>query len=179
MISLLQFCSSVTKKGSVNIDRFPLTESEMTNKMNEEQIAEFKEAFSIFDKNGDGAISREELGNVMKSLGQDPTETDLQDIINEVDADRDGAINFQEFLIMMGRKMGKENRQEELREAFRLFDKDSSGRISTEELKSVMKNLGENVTDSMIGEMMREADTDGDGHISYDEFAQMMWKCDN
>ena len=146
----------------------------MSNQMTEEQIAEYREAFSVFDKNGDGAITREELGTVMRSLGQSPTETDLQDIINEVDADRDGTINFNEFLTMMGMKMEETNRVSELQEAFRLFDKDGNGLISFEELRHVMKNLGENLTDSEIGEMMNEADSDGDRQINYDEFVKMM-----
>lgn len=54
--------------------------------MTEEQIAEFKEAFSLFDKDGDGTITTKELGTVMRSLGQNPTEAELQDMINEVPA---------------------------------------------------------------------------------------------
>ena len=50
-------------------------------------ISEFKEAFSLFDKDGDGTITTKELGTVMRSLGQNPTEAELQDMINEVDAD--------------------------------------------------------------------------------------------
>jgi len=50
-------------------------------------VAEFKEAFSLFDKDGDGTITTKELGTVMRSLGQNPTEAELQDMINEVDAD--------------------------------------------------------------------------------------------
>ena len=57
------------------------------DQLNEEQIAEFKEAFSLFDKDGDGTITTKELGTVMRSLGQNPTEAELQDMINEVDAD--------------------------------------------------------------------------------------------
>ena len=53
-------------------------------------FSEFKEAFSLFDKDGDGTITTKELGTVMRSLGQNPTEAELQDMINEVDAD--GAI---------------------------------------------------------------------------------------
>lgn len=56
------------------------------DQLTEEQIAEFKEAFSLFDKDGDGTITTKELGTVMRSLGQNPTEAELQDMINEVRA---------------------------------------------------------------------------------------------
>ncbi|OWR50081.1 calmodulin like protein [Danaus plexippus plexippus] len=59
----------------------------VADQLTEEQIAEFKEAFSLFDKDGDGTITTKELGTVMRSLGQNPTEAELQDMINEVDAD--------------------------------------------------------------------------------------------
>uniref|UniRef100_A0A7N5P2Z5 EF-hand domain-containing protein n=1 Tax=Ailuropoda melanoleuca TaxID=9646 RepID=A0A7N5P2Z5_AILME len=62
----------------------------MADQLTEEQIAEFKEAFSLFDKDGDGTITTKELGTVMRSLGQNPTEAELQDMINEVDADGNG-----------------------------------------------------------------------------------------
>lgn len=62
------------------------------DQLTEEQIAEFKEAFSLFDKDGDGTITTKELGTVMRSLGQNPTEAELQDMINEVDAD--GELNI-------------------------------------------------------------------------------------
>ena len=58
-------------------------------------LSEFKEAFSLFDKDGDGTITTKELGTVMRSLGQNPTEAELQDMINEVDADG-------EFTLMIG-----------------------------------------------------------------------------
>jgi len=72
------------------------------DQLTEEQIAEFKEAFSLFDKDGDGTITTKELGTVMRSLGQNPTEAELQDMINEVDADgKFMRIN------MLGKKLGK------------------------------------------------------------------------
>eukprot|EP00771_Trimastix_marina_P000530 gnl/Trimastix_PCT/155.p1 GENE.gnl/Trimastix_PCT/155~~gnl/Trimastix_PCT/155.p1 ORF type:complete len:383 (-),score=97.39 gnl/Trimastix_PCT/155:62-1210(-) len=142
--------------------------------LTEEQVAEFKEAFSLFDKDGDGSITTRELGTVMRSLGQNPTEAELQDMINEVDADGNGTIDFAEFLTMMSRKMRDSESEEEIREAFKVFDKDGNGFISAAELRHVMTNLGEKLTDEEVDEMIREADVDGDGQINYEEFVKMM-----
>ena len=136
--------------------------------MTEEQIAEYKEAFSLFDKDGDGTITTKELGTVMRSLGQNPTEVELQDMINEVDTDRNGTLDFSEFLAMMARKTKETHSDEEIRQAFRVFDKDGNGFISAAELRHVMINLGEKLTDEEIDDMIREADTDGDGQVNYE-----------
>merc|ERR1712096_561874 len=134
----------------------------------------FKEAFSLFDKDGDGTITTKELGTVMRSLGQNPTEAELQDMINEVDADGNGTIDFPEFLSLMARKMKDTDTEEELIEAFKVFDRDGNGFISAAELRHVMTNLGEKLTDEEVDEMIREADVDGDGQINYEEFIRMM-----
>jgi len=160
---------------SVKVKKIPSSSTpDMADQLNEEQIAEFKEAFSLFDKDGDGTITTKELGTVMRSLGQNPTEAELQDMINEVDADGNGTIDFPEFLTMMARKMKDSDTEEELRESFRVFDKDGNGFISAAELRHVMTNLGEKLTDEEVDEMIREADTDGDGQVNYDEFVKMM-----
>lgn len=91
---------------------------------------------------GDGTINSHELGTVMRSLGQNPTDAELRDMISEVDADGNGTVDFPEFLTMMARKMGEKDVDEELRAAFEVFDKDGSGTISAAELKQVMQSLG-------------------------------------
>ena len=91
-------------------------------------------------------------------------------MINEVDADGNGTIDFPEFLTMMARKMKDTDSEEELKEAFKVFDKDGNGFISAAELRHVMTNLGEKLTDEEVDEMIREADIDGDGQINYEEF---------
>ncbi|CAD7688818.1 unnamed protein product [Nyctereutes procyonoides] len=131
----------------------------MADQLTEEQIAEFKEAFSLFDKDGDRTITTKELGT---------------DMINEVDTDGNGTIDFPEFLTMMARKMKDTDSEEEIREAFRVFDKDGNGYIGAAELHHVMTNLGEKLTYEEVDEMIREADIDGDGQVNYEEFVQMM-----
>ncbi|XP_046710971.1 calmodulin-1a isoform X2 [Silurus meridionalis] len=142
--------------------------------LTEEQITEFREAFMLFDKNGDGSISTAELGSVMRSLGQNPSHTELYHIIREVDADGNGMIDFPEFITMMVMKMKDTDGEDEIHEAFRVFDKDGNGFISGAELRVVMMNLGEKVTDQEVDEMIQEADKDGDGQVNYQEFVQMM-----
>lgn len=76
----------------------------MDDQLGEEQIAEFKEALSLFDKYGDGTITTKEFDTVMRSLGQNSTKAKLQSMTNEVDADSNGTIDFPEFFYHSGWK---------------------------------------------------------------------------
>ncbi len=145
--------------------------------LTEEQVAEYKEAFALYDKDGDGQINTKEIGAFMRSIGQNPTEQELQDIINEVDADGDGLIGFPEFLTLMATKMNDIAEAREYSEMFRIFDKDGNGFITAAELRHIMTNLGERrtgVTDEEVDEMIRKADIDGDGNINYEEFCKVL-----
>lgn len=148
--------------------------TKMSDQLTEDQVAEFREAFSLFDKNNDGKITTKELGTVMRSLGQNPSESELADMINEVDANNDGTIDFAEFLTMMARKMKDTDSEEEIREAFKVFDRDNNGFISSQELRHVMTSIGEKLTDEEVDMMIKEADANGDGRIDYNEFVQLL-----
>ncbi|KAL3846703.1 hypothetical protein ACJMK2_017671 [Sinanodonta woodiana] len=148
----------------------------MVDKLTQEQLDEFKEAFNMYDKDGDGTITTKELGTVMRSMGQNPTEAELISMIADVDVDGNGRIDFNEFVTMMVANMKDLNGEEGLREAFRMFDKDRNGFISSAELRHVMTTMGDKLTDLEVDEMIREVDIDGDGQVNYEEFVVMMTK---
>ncbi|KAK3581616.1 hypothetical protein CHS0354_017505 [Potamilus streckersoni] len=148
----------------------------MVEKLTQDKIEEFKKAFKQFDKDGDGTIMIKELGYVMRSLGQNPTESELEDIFNKADTDGNGKIDFQEFITLMISNTKDICGEEALREAFRIFDKDGDGSLSSDELRRVMTSMGDKFTDAEVDEMVREVDMDGDGHVNYEEFVTMMTK---
>ena len=120
------------KRGNNNgSDEMEEDEENILNyELTDEQKAEFKEAFALFDKDGDGSITTKELGTVMRSLGQNPTEAELHDMILEVDKDGNGTIDFDEFQALMIRKMEDTDTEEEFVESFRKFNPDGNGLIN-------------------------------------------------
>uniref|UniRef100_A0A914PJD0 EF-hand domain-containing protein n=1 Tax=Panagrolaimus davidi TaxID=227884 RepID=A0A914PJD0_9BILA len=131
----------------------------------------------MFDKDGNGTISTKELGVAMRSLGQNPTEQEILEMINEVGKcvnyiDGNGQIEFPEFCVMMKRMM-KETDSEMIREAFRVFDKDGNGVITAQEFRYFMVHMGMQFSEDEVDEMINEVDIDGDGSIDYEEFVKV------
>jgi calmodulin len=140
----------------------------------DELIAEFKEAYSVFNKNADGQLTARELGSLMRALGQQATEAELADMVLEGDLDGNGTIDFPEFLSLMNRKFQEADNDDAMGEAFKVFDKNGDGYISAAELKMLLSNLGEKFTEDEIDEMVADADQDKDGQLSYNEFVNYM-----
>lgn len=142
--------------------------------VSEEQRQEAKDAFDLFDSTGNGTIDIKELKVAIRALGFDPTREELRTIV--ADSDGNGTVTFDEFLQVVKAKMASRDPAEEIAKAFRLFDDDGSGKISFKNLKRVAKELGEDITDDELQEMIDEADRDGDGEVSPEEFARIMKK---
>ncbi len=132
----------------------------------QEQIADFKEAFDIFDHDGNGSISLSELRLAMQKLGQYPSDAELKVMIKRVDVNHDGSIDFNEFVQLMS-LVSPSNPEKELWDAFNRIDADGSGYIDKDELKALMKSLGQKLTEEEIREMMKEVDSNGDGKIRF------------
>merc|ERR1712236_194171 len=152
------------------------TVSDIMGDTNMDQLrnAEFKEAFDEFDTDKSGTISPDELLGVLRAMGQNPTEDELLNLVMEVDIDGNGTIEFEEFLSMMKKKAGEVDEEADLREAFKIFDRDKDGFISMKELKKVASMLGTMLTKEELDEFMAEADADGNGKLDYDEFVKML-----
>lgn len=147
--------------------------------MSKSKLNEFREAFRLFDKDGDGSITKEELGRVMRSLGQFAREEELQQMLHDVDIDGDGCFSFEEFVEIvynMGNTESstKEEEEKELRDAFRVFDKHNRGYISASDLRAVLQCLGEDLSEEEIEDMIKEVDVDGDGRIDFLEFVHAL-----
>lgn len=144
--------------------------------LTEEQKQEIREAFDLFDTDGTGTIDVKELKVAMRALGFEPKKEEMKKMISDIDKDGSGTIDFEDFLALMTQKMSEKDSKEEIMKAFRLFDDDGTGKISFKNLKRVAKELGENLTDEELQEMIDEADRDGDGEINEQEFLRIMRK---
>ncbi|OCT67657.1 hypothetical protein XELAEV_18038958mg [Xenopus laevis] len=150
----------------------PVPKTELT----EEQKQEIREAFDLFDTDGTGTIDVKELKVAMRALGFEPKKEEIKKMIADIDKEGTGKIAFSDFMCAMTQKMAEKDSKEEIMKAFRLFDDDETGKISFKNLKRVAKELGENLTDEELQEMIDEADRDGDGEVNEQEFLRIMKK---
>ncbi|CAG9859720.1 unnamed protein product [Phyllotreta striolata] len=144
--------------------------------LNDEQKNDIKEAFDLFDNEGSGKIDTKDLKVAIRALGFEPKKEEIKKMIADIDKDGTGQISYEDFMQLMSVKMAEKDSKEEIMKAFRLFDDDETGKISFKNLKRVAKELGENLTDEELQEMIDEADRDGDGEINQEEFLRVMKK---
>ncbi|XP_027737758.1 calcium-binding protein 1 isoform X1 [Empidonax traillii] len=144
-----------------------------------EEIEELREAFKEFDKDKDGFINCRDLGNCMRTMGYMPTEMELIELSQQINMNLGGHVDFEDFVELMGPKLLAETADmigvKELRDAFREFDTNGDGEISTSELREAMKKLlGQQVGHRDIEEIIRDVDLNGDGRVDFEEFVRMM-----
>ena len=131
----------------------------------------------MFDVDRSGAIDREEFKRLCDYVGHDVNEAEIDEMMSLADEDGSGSIDFWEFATIMARKMGGSANTEKLLEAaFHVFDQDGDGTISANELKAVMKEMGEPVHPGDIDRVIGAIDLDGDGVIDLSEFSQVVTK---
>lgn len=143
-----------------------------------------KEAFDLFDRDGDGKIALDELGNLLRALGRTPTEAQVRGWTSEISSTSSSSSNanantftYPILLTLLDRIPGPPDAatmEAQLRDAFKVFDKEGKGQIATAELRHIVTSLGEKLTDPEADEMMREADPEGSGLVDYERFIKKL-----
>lgn len=144
-----------------------------------EEMDELRDAFKEFDKDKDGFISCKDLGNCMRTMGYMPTEMELIELSQQINMNLGGHVDFEDFVELMGPKLLAETANmigiKELKDAFREFDTNGDGAISTSELRDAMRKLlGQQVGLKEVEDILREVDLNGDGLVDFEEFVRMM-----
>jgi calmodulin len=142
-----------------------------------EQIAILRKAFESFDSQKSGSISTETVAEILRLMGQPFNRQMLEEMIEEVDEDKSGRLEFEEFIILAAKFIVEDDEealQKELKEAFRLYDKEGNGFIPTSCLKEILRELDDQLSDADLDGMIQEIDSDGSGTVDFDEFMEMM-----
>ncbi|KAG6837023.1 hypothetical protein H0H93_016230 [Arthromyces matolae] len=126
--------------------------------------AEYKEAFALFDKRGTGAVPRDTLGDLLRALGQNPTQAEVAEIVAAAPRD----VDYQTFLKILNRPDGFKpaGTPEEFIRGFQVFDKEGNGFIGAGELRYVLTQLGEKMTNEEVDELLKGVQIGPDGLTS-------------
>jgi len=139
---------------------------------------ELRKSFDLFDTDKDGRITSSELLSAFKLWGKDVTVDEVQSIIRQVDTDKNGTVEFEEFVKLMEdyeeHYLRHTDEDVQLFEAFKMFDHNGDNVIDAQEIKLTMQFLGEDISDRDVAAMIKEADMDNDGMINFEEFKRMM-----
>lgn len=145
--------------------------------LTQREAEELKEAFSLFDKNGDQSISREELGAVLRALGRNPTQKEVEDMMREADTDKSGNLNYDEYVQVIAKHMTPLDEVKiGLRQAFSVFDRDKKGWLDLKQLQDVLCSLGEPLSLHEAALVLKAVDVNNDGKVDVEEFVNFL--CD-
>jgi len=132
------------------------------------------EMFKLFDKDGDGHVSSGEIKSLLVAIGRNPIDEEIKKFVSEVDKDGNGEIDIKEFLTFIEEYENvPRSKQEEIVEAFKVFDLDENGYITLDEFKTILMKFGGEFTEKEVSEIFKLADSNGDGKLTYAEFVEL------
>lgn len=142
--------------------------------LSNEQKADLKEAFDLFDSEGTGKISVKDLKVAIRALGFEPGRDEIRRMIAEVDKESTGKLSFNDFSKLMAWKMSERDSREDVLKAFRLFDENEMGYVNIKTLERIARELGEQLSEEEFTEMIDTADVDLDDVVDEAEFVKVM-----
>ncbi|KAG9280842.1 calmodulin-like protein 4 [Astyanax mexicanus] len=146
----------------------------MAKFLSHDQITEFKECFSLYDKKHKGKIKAQDLITVMRCLGCSPTLMEVDRHLKRHNIDKCEELDFSTFLTIMYEQLQQENPEAEILQALSRMDKQKNGYVLASELRATLRVMGEKLTDQEVDELFREAGVGDDENIHYEEFAKMV-----
>ncbi|XP_033095251.1 myosin regulatory light polypeptide 9-like [Anneissia japonica] len=161
--------SSRKAKGKTTKKRAQRATSNVFAMFDQAQIQEFKEAFNMIDQNRDGFIDKDDLHDMLASLGKNPSNDYLEGMMK----DAPGPINFTMFLTLFGEKLNGTDPEDVLLNAFGCFDDEGTGVINDDYLRELLMTMGDRFNDDDVDEMYREAPIK-DGKFNYREFVRIL-----
>ena len=142
--------------------------------LDEEKLKECKIVFDLFDKDKDGLIPTKELGNLMRILGAAPSNLELETIIQNLESNNHKLISFEKFIVIFQKKLESQDSEEDIINEFRKLDKENNGTISENDLRNLMSNYDNPLSDEEIEEIIQEANVDSNGNIDYINFTKIL-----
>lgn len=143
-------------------------------KLSESQMLSAKNAFQAFDKKSEDRIKVGDIEATMKKIGHNIKSGWLEKIESSIDTEGTGYISFEEFCGILKKKIEDDDYERELKEMFRALDTEKRGEVNTKELRWILKQLGDDLTEGDIDDMIADVDTDGSGWVDFEEFAKLM-----
>ena len=147
-----------------------------SNPISEEQLIEVKEAFTVFDSEQTGGLDARELKAAISALNIKISKDEIRQIYQEYGKDIREKITQEEFIEIAIPRLPDRHSKEYIQKIFQYFDLENTGKITIRNLKKIAHEIGENLTDEELKEIMEEADRDGDGYIGFDDFYRIMKK---
>lgn len=151
-----------------------MTSTEEIIKLTDAQVNANKDAFKSFDKKGENQIKVGDVMAAMKKIGYNIKSEFLEKWEDDIDTECTGFIGLDEFNLIVRRKLQEDEDERELKDMFRILDKEKTGEVNVNQLRWILKGVGENLTEEEIDDMIADVDTDGSGFVDYDEFAKLM-----
>ncbi len=144
--------------------------------MSKDELAEFREIFNLVDKDKGGSISRDELGELMDTLGIRASKEEIDLMINEIDEDNNGEIDFEEFVAVMSRKVNANYTSTEVKSAFKAFEiNGSSGYVTIDSLRKALMSYGtEKLSLQQANDLLSQLEQDTQGRVNYIDYVNMM-----
>ncbi|KAF9348614.1 hypothetical protein BGX34_002383 [Mortierella sp. NVP85] len=135
---------------------------------------ELKDAFNLYDRKGTGNIAASSLGDLLRAVGQNPSEAEVQDLIAQHDPNGTSVLSFGTFTTIVGRTDGYKPAAtvSEMIEGFRAFDRENTGVVPASELRHVLTTMGESLSPTEIDAFMETVQVDKDGNVNYEVFVR-------